>query len=188
MKSVFKTIPLQAIAMLASGVIFMALLAVRMGWFQSAEVPVSAPKGTISESETWMGIYQKSLKIGMSHRKIAPAAEGVAISETTVMRLNTMGMVQDIHLQTTGVLNADFSLASFQAEITSGLFRFAVSGQVQGTSLVLKANGRPLTLSLQPPVYLSVALWDAAGCAGLSENQSLTLSVFDPLTMTPQPV
>ena len=104
------------------------------------------------------------------------------------MRLNTMGMVQDIHLQTQGVLNADFSLSSFRAEIKSGLFRFAVSGQVQGASLVLDANGRPLTLSLQSPIYLSAVLWDAAGRAGLSENQSLTLSMFDPLTMTPQPV
>ncbi|MCX5880900.1 MAG: transglutaminase-like domain-containing protein [Deltaproteobacteria bacterium] len=188
MKSVFKTISLPALATLVSGLIFMTLLAVRMGWFQSVEVWVSAPKGTIPESETWMGIYQKSLKIGMSHRKISPMAEGVAISETTVMRLNTMGMVQDIHLDTQGVLNADFSLASFQAEIKSGLFRFAVSGQVQGASLVLDANGRPFTLSLQSPVYLSAALWDAAGRAALSENQSLTLSMFDPLTMSPQPV
>jgi hypothetical protein len=188
MKSVFKTLSLPAMAALASGVIFMALLAVRMNWFQSAEVPASAPKGSMAASETWMGIYQKSLKIGMSHRKISPSAERVTISETTVMRLNTMGMVQDIHLDTQGVLNADFSLSSFRAEIKSGLFRFAVSGQVQGASLVLDANGRPLTLSLQSPVYLSAALWDAAGRAGYSENQSLTLSVFDPLTMTSQPV
>jgi len=188
MKSVFKTIPLPTIATLASGVIFMALLAVRMGWFQTAEVPVSAPKGTISESENWMGIYQKSLKIGMSHRKISPVTEGITISETTVMRLNTMGMVQDIHLDTQGILNTDFSLASFRAEIKSGLFRFNVSGEVQGAALVLNANGRPMTLSLQPPIYLSAALWEAAGSAGLSDNQSLTLSVFDPLTMSPQPV
>jgi hypothetical protein len=188
MKSVFKTIPLPAIATLVSGVIFVALLAVRMGWFQSSDVRVSAPIDTISASETWMGIYQKSLKIGISHRKISPVAEGVAISETTVMRLNTMGMVQDIHLDTLGFLNADFSLSSFWAEIKSGMFRFVVSGQVKGLSLVLDVNDRPFTLSLQSPVYLSAALWDAAGRAGLSENQSLTLSVFDPLTMSPQPV
>ncbi|MFH0996717.1 MAG: transglutaminase-like domain-containing protein [Pseudomonadota bacterium] len=188
MKSVFKTISLPVMATLVSGMIFMALLAVRMGWFQSAEVWVSAPKGTISESETWMGIYRKSAKIGMSHRKISPAAQGSVFSETTVMRLNTMGMVQDIHLYTQGILNTDFSLASFRAEIKSGLFRFSVSGEVQGNSLVLNANGRPLTLSLQSPIHLSAALWEAAGSAGLSENQSLTLSVFDPLTMSPQPV
>ncbi len=188
MKSVFKTISLPAMATVVSGVIFLALLAVRMDWFQTRDVPVSAPKGTISKSETWMGIYRQSLKIGVSHRKISPMAEGIAISETTVMRLNTMGMVQDIHLRTQGVLNPDFSLVSFQAEIISGLFRFAVTGQVQGNSLVLDANGRPLTLSLHYPIQLSAALWDAAGRAGLSENQSLTLSMFDPLTMTPQPV
>jgi len=188
MKSVFKTLSIPAIATIVIGMIFLALLAVRMNWFQSSEIPASAPKGTIPESETWMGIYQKSLKIGVSHRKISPIAEGTAISETTVMRLNTMGMVQGIHFYTQGVLNTDFSLSSFRAEIKSGLFQFSVSGQVQGASLVLDANGRPLTLSLQSPVYLSAALWDAAARAGLSENQSLTLSVFDPLTMMPQPV
>ena len=177
-----------AMATFASGVIFMALLAVRMDWFQSTAVPFRVSKGAISESETWMGIYQKSVKIGVSHRRIRPSAEGVTISETTVMRLNTMGMVQDIHLQTQGVLNSDFSLASFRAELESGLFRFAVSGQVQGAFLVLDANGRPYTLSLQSPIYLSAALWDAAGRAGLSENKPLTLSMLDPLTMTPQPV
>jgi hypothetical protein len=188
MKSVFKTLSLPAMATLVSGMIFVALLAARMNWFQSAEVWVNVPKDAIPESETWMGIYQKSMKIGMSHRKIAPARAGIVISETTVMRLNTMGMVQDIHLQTMGVLNADFSLASFRAEIRSGLFRFNVSGQVQGTSLILDANGRPLSLTLQSPIYLSTALWDVAGRAGLSENQSLTLSMFDPLTMAPRPV
>ncbi len=112
--------------------------------------------------ETWMGIYQKSVKIGMPHRKIAPSAEGIALSETTVMRLNTMGMFQDIHLKTKGVLNPDFSLSSFQTEIISGLFHFTVSGKVQGSTFVIDANVRPFTLSLQAPVYLSAALWDAA--------------------------
>jgi hypothetical protein len=188
MKSVFKTISLPAVATLASGIIFMALLGFRMGWFQSAEVPVSGQKGVISESETWMGIYQKTLKIGVSHRKISPVAEGVAISETTVMRLNTMGMVQDIRLETEGVLNADFSLSSFRAEINSGLFQFSISGRIQDNSLVMDANGRPVALAVKSPIFLSTALWDAAGRAGLSENQSLTLSVFDPLTIAPQPV
>ena len=54
--------------------------------------------------------------------------------------------------------------------------------------MLLDANGRPLTLSLQSPIYLSAALWDAAARSALSENQSLTLSMFDPLTMSPQPV
>jgi hypothetical protein len=188
MKSVFKTISLPAVATLASGMIFMALLGFRMGCFQSAEVPVSGQEGVISESETWMGIYQKTLKIGVSHRKISPVAEGVAISETTVMRLNTMGMVQDIRLETEGVLNADFSLSSFRAEIKSGLFQFSVSGRIQDNSLVMDANGRPVALAVKSPIFLSTALWDAAGRAGLSENQSLTLSVFDPLTIAPQPV
>ncbi len=188
MKINFKTISLPVMATFVSGVIFMALLAARMGWFESPQVPVSIAKDAIQESETWMGVYQKSAKIGVSHRKLTPTAEGVSISETTVMRLNTMGMVQDIHLQTTGSLNPDYSLASFRAEIASGLFRFTVSGKIQEGVLVLDANGRPLSISLQTPIYLSAVLWDAAGRAGLSENQSLTFSIFDPLTMRPQPV
>ena len=64
-------------ATLAAGMIFMALLAVRMGWFQSAEVPVSAPKGAIPESETWMGIYQKSVENrGVSPENLAGGRRG----------------------------------------------------------------------------------------------------------------
>ncbi len=188
MKTSFKTLSIPVWATLASGAIFMILLAVRMDWFQSTGVPACPLKGAIPESETWMGIYQKDLKIGVSHRKISPTAEGASISETTVMRLNTMGMVQDIDLQTHGELNADFSLSVFRVKIKSGIFQFSVRGRVQGSALVIEANGRPLTLLLVSPIYLPAVLWDVAGRAGLSENQSLTLSVLDPLTMNPQPV
>jgi len=188
MKSVFKRVSLPAICTLVTGAIFMLLLAVRMNWFQSPQLPDNAPKAAISESETWMGIYQKTSKIGVSHRKMSPTATGAVFSETTVMRLNTMGTVQDIHLQTQGELNPDLSLSAFRAQIKSGVFQFVVAGQVRGASLVLDANGRSLTFSLKSPVYLSAVLWDAADKAGLSENQSLTLAMFDPLTMSPQPV
>ncbi len=188
MKSVFKRVSLPAICTIVTGAIFMSLLAVRMNWFQSPQLPDNAPKSAISESETWMGIYQKTSKIGVSHRKMSPTATGAVLSETTVMRLNTMGTVQDIHLQTQGELNPDLSLSSFQAQIQSGMFRFVVNGKVHGASLVLDANGRTMTFSLQSPIYLSAVLWDAAAGAGLSENQSLTLSMFDPLSISPQPV
>lgn len=179
---------LTAILTIVSGVIFLSLIAVRMDWFHSAESTAGSPKRKISGSETWMGIFQNTSKIGVSHRKMSPTATGASFSETTTMRLNTMGTVQDIHLQTQGELNPDLSLSSFQARIQSGMFRFIVNGRVHGSSLVVDANGRSMAFALQSPIYLSAVLWDAAAGAGLSENQSLTLAMFDPLSMAPQPV
>lgn len=188
MKIQFKKLSLPAVLTMASGLIFLTLLAVRSDWFRSSESPAATAKGAIAASEIWMGIFQNSSKIGVSHRKTTPTATGAVISETTVMRLNTMDTVQEIRLQTHGEVNPDLSLASFQAQIQSGMFKFVVAGRVQGSTLVVDANGRSMTFPLKSPIYLSAVLWDAAAGAGLADNQSRTLSMFDPMSMSPQPV
>ena len=184
----FKKISLPVVLTILSGVVFLSLLAVRMDWFQSAELPSAAAKSIISASETWMGIFQNTAQIGVSHRKMTPTPTGAVISETTVMRLNTMETVQEIRLQTHGEVNPDLSLTAFQAQIQSGMFKFVVSGRVQGSTLVVDANGRSMTFLLTSPIYLSAVLWDAAAGAELADNQSRTLSMFDPMSMSPQPV
>ena len=44
------------------------------------------------------------------------------------MRINTMGMIQDISLNTKSRLNPDFTLQELDFEISSGRFRFSVRG------------------------------------------------------------
>jgi len=48
------------------------------------------------------------------------------------MRINTLGMVQDINLKTHGVLNDDFTLSSFNFKISSGRFAFSAKLKAQG--------------------------------------------------------
>lgn len=177
-----------AAATLFSAILFAALLAVRMNWFQAGEKPAGASRAVIAPSEVWMGIFQDTLKIGVSHRKLAQVAEGISVSETTVMRINTMGVIQEIRLETDGIVQPDYSLISFRSETASGGFRFKVSGKVEGNSLLVEANGNKTAVAIQGPVTLSAVLWEAAAVPGLSENETRTLSLFDPLTLSPQPV
>ncbi|MBW2657857.1 MAG: hypothetical protein JRC59_09255 [Deltaproteobacteria bacterium] len=77
---------------------------------QSLEIySISSPH----EKETWMNIFQNNRKIGFSHTKISPDSEGYRLQKTVLMRINTMGLVQDIQLKTRGRLKADYSLSAF---------------------------------------------------------------------------
>ena len=94
---------------------FLLLFMIRLDLFekffnrpQSLEIySISSPH----EKETWMNIFQNNRKIGFSHTKISPDSEGYRLQETVLMRINTMGLVQDIQLKTRGRLKDDYSLA-----------------------------------------------------------------------------
>ena len=69
--------------------------------------------------ETWMNIFQGNRKIGFSHTRLSAENDGYHLQETVLMRINTMGMVQDIQLKTRGRLKDDYSLADFDFNISS---------------------------------------------------------------------
>lgn len=189
MKSTFfRSSSLIGIAVLASGTLFLVLLAFRMDWITLHPVQDHPVIIAVSKSDSWMGIYQKSRNIGFSHRKITPREGGFDVSETTHMRLNTMGMIQEIHMNSQGILKNDFSLASFSFELESGMFHLVVRGNVNDNKLMLDANGQQLHIPLKTPIYLSENLWDAAGRMGQPDWQSITLPVFDPSTLSTQSV
>ena len=82
------------------------------------------------------------------------------------MRINTMGMIQDISLKSSGLLHADFSLASFSFEVSSGRFDFAAQGSVSDTDLSLK-TGTPgskqsRTIPLKEKIYFTSGIVQAA--------------------------
>ena len=126
------------------GVSFATLFFIRIDLFGTL---FSGPKtlspaavAALSESDTWMNVFQNDNKIGFSHRRFSKVANGYRIQETVFMRINTMGLVQDIQLHTKGKLNIDFSLSAFDFEINSGRFRFAVQGSVTGDNLSINTQ------------------------------------------------
>ena len=173
------------------GTIFLSLLFIRMGIFDShpdrMEIPDISSSEIIADRDTWMNIFQGKKKIGFSHSRYARLEQGYRFNETMFMRINTMGMIQDIGLNTSGTLNTDFSLKSFDFEISSGRFNFSAAGDI--TDKTLKVNtqsaGTKQTyqLTLTDDIYFTSGIVQAASAGKLKPGDQLTLKVFDPIAM-----
>jgi hypothetical protein len=149
-------------------------------------LPLSAIKSP-GDRETWMNIVQSGRKIGFSHSKFSADPEGYRLRETVRMRINTMGMVQDINLKTVGRLNRDFSLAGFDFKLESGRFSFNVTGSVSGNVLTVRTRGtgagRQTEIPLKAKPYLLPAITAAMSAAELKSGDKYAFDIFDPATM-----
>lgn len=146
------------------------------------------------DKESWMRIYQSDRPVGYTHRSIRKQkpGNGFVVSDTVFMRLNTMGMVQDIHLQTEARLAANFALQSFDFSIGSGRLTVKASGRVTGETLFVDTTdsgpARRFEVPLKNKPYLMTAMVYAVQAIGLKPGESLTVDVFDPLTMGQFPI
>ena len=155
-------------------------------FFQPQTLSISAIKSS-GDKETWMNIVQSNRKIGFSHSRFSAQQDGYQLQETVRMRINTMGMVQDINLKTVGRLNRDFSLADFDFKINSGRFSFNVTGSVSGDVLTVRTKSagvsRKADIPLKAKPYLLPAVTAAMSAAELNTGDKYAFDIFDPATM-----
>ena len=175
---------------------FIILFMIRLGVIEKLFFPprtlaasdIKAP----ADQEIWMNIFQSNNKIGFSHSGFSIAIDGYRLQETVLMRINTMGMVQDINLKTRGHLKPDFSLADFDFEINSGRFNFNVSGSVSGEVLTVRTSSagtsRRTDIPLKAKPYLLPAITAALAAVELNTGDQYTFDIFDPATMGQTPV
>jgi len=108
------------------------------------------------------------------------------------MRINTLGMVQDINLKTHGVLNDNFTLSSFDFKISSGRFNFSAKGSVSGDLMNVKTQSsgalRTFDIKIKNKPYLAAGILDAVRTSELKTGEKFTFDVFDPTTMSQEPV
>ncbi|OIN95464.1 MAG: hypothetical protein AUJ48_03125 [Deltaproteobacteria bacterium CG1_02_45_11] len=178
------------IAVIFCGLLFLYLLGLRLDFFRK-ETPYSAPpidKQNISVKETWMNIYQHDRKIGYAHRSFIPIDKGYRLADSAYLRINTMGMVQDVRVRTEGNLNSDLTLASFDFYLQSGLFHFKAQGKVTGKTLSVFIDKQKIEIPIDKNLYLTSGIVDAAFDSGLKPNQTKTFLVFDPASMGKRPV
>lgn len=178
------------------GSIFLFLLFIRMGIFETptARTKITQiPSSEISaDRDTWMNIFQDEKKIGFSHSRYARLDQGYRFNETLFMRINTMGMVQDIGLNTSGTLNKDFSLKAFDFEIASGRFNFSAAGSVTEKTLALNTRSgstkQAYQLQLTDDIYFTSGIVQAASTGKLKPGDQLTFKIFDPIAMGQEPI
>jgi len=173
------------------GAVFLCLLIIRMDIFDSqpdrTEIAAISSSEIVADRDTWMTVFQGEKKIGFSHSRYARLDQGYRFNETLFMRINTMGMVQDIGLNTSGFLNTDFSLKSFDFEIASGRFNFSATGSITDRTLALSTQSagakQTYQLNLADDIYFTSGIVQAASAGKLKPGDQLTLKVFDPIAM-----
>ena len=142
--------------------------------------------------ETWMNIFQSNRKIGFSHTRLSAENDGYHLQETILMRINTMGMVQDIQLKTRGRLKDDYSLADFDFNISSGRFSFHVDGSLSGDVLTVNSasagSNRRMEIRLKNKPYLLAGITSAMAAVELKAGDKYAFDIFDPATMGQAPV
>ena len=181
---------------LLCGLLFTALLLVRTGTVsrQEATAPVigETPAGPLAASERWMAILQGDRQIGHSHSRLAPVEGGYHLSEQVTMRINTMGLVQELALDSRGWLNPDLSLQRFFFSMHSGLFVFQAQGQVEDAHLVCRIrsgdNERRLRLPLEAPPYLPAGIFPALIKNDPAPGTRHVFHIFDPSTMSQEEI
>ncbi|MDX1708521.1 MAG: transglutaminase-like domain-containing protein [Desulfobacterales bacterium] len=170
---------------------FVVLFSIRLGilekiFFRPRTLSLSAIK-TVSERNTWMNIYQEDRKIGFSHTRFNTDTAGYRLTETVHMRINTMGMIQNISLNTKSRLNPDFTLQELDFEISSGRFRFSVQGAVNGKNLQVTTESagakRKLDIPLSDKLYLMNGIIDAVAATDLKAGDKYAFKIFDPASM-----
>lgn len=176
---------------LACTLLFTALLVVRTGLVSLGEKqrrPDEWPAASVVEpDERWMAILQDDRRIGTAHSRIEPLTQGYRVREAVRMRLNTMGLVQDLALDSGGWLNPDLTLDRFTFTLQSGRFTFAVRGQVEDGHLVCRVRSggeeNDLRLSLDGPLYLPAAIFPVLVQADATPGGQRIFTIFDPATM-----
>ncbi|MGD2100160.1 MAG: transglutaminase-like domain-containing protein [Desulfobacterales bacterium] len=170
---------------------FAVLFSIRMGILEKLFFrprPLSmASIDTVSERNTWMNIFQDERKIGFSHTRFDTEPTGYRLTETVRMRINTMGLIQNISLNTKGRLNPDLTLQAVDFEISSGRFRFSVSGTIDGNLLRVTTQSagasRELEIPFKEKLYLMNGIIDAVAATKLQAGDKYAFKIFDPASM-----
>jgi len=173
---------------LVLGVLFAFLMAARLGLFHRVSRLDPADTAAVAKRETWIAIDQNNRRIGYAHRRLDPTQNGFDLTDTTTMRINTMGMVQDLAIETHATLSTDLSLKGFDFALTSSLFSFRARGQVTGDTLMVTLDGKQIPIALERPIFLSAGILDAAAGSKMMPGDTRTFSVFDPATLGRRPV
>ncbi len=175
---------------------FMLLFLIRLDLFnQFLSRPRALEIATVNlprAKETWMNIFQNNRKIGFAHTRLSAEKDGYHLQETVLMRINTMGMVQNIRLKTRGRLKDDYSLAEFDFAINSGRFSFQVDGSLAGDVLTVNSasagSNRRTEIRLENKPYLLAGITSALAVVELKAGDKYAFDIFDPATMGQTPV
>jgi hypothetical protein len=175
----------------AFGVLFFGLFGIRVGlfgaFFSGKNLKMLIEENAVTPGESWMNIYQNNQKIGWSSTVTQKSPTGYRFSELLRMRLNTLGMVQAITMETDAGLHPDFTLSTLNVEVSSGRFRFSAEARVEENAIAVTTDilnqKKTFRIPLERRPFLFSGVLQGAWAAGVAPGDKLVFPVFDPATM-----
>lgn len=148
----------------------------------------SISEGTSFLGEKWYGIYMRGSKIGYMTTTTRPSGVGYLITEWSLMRLNTLGTLQEIKMRTSTQVDQSFGLRFFTFHISSKMVDFRVKGELKGRKLFLTigtgGEEKQSTLTLKETPYLWTNLRPFLASSGLEVGKKYRTLLFDPITLS----
>lgn len=142
------------------------------------------PPRDLPEKETWMTILQNERKIGYSHSRLSKAENGYRLEEDVFMRIKTIGVTNDLLLKTSGRLNPDLTVSSFDFSMSSGRFQFALKGKVSGRTVSIQTGREHYEIDVGDTPFLASGIVHTIVNRGLGPGDSIELPIFNPASMT----
>jgi len=146
----------------------------------------------VQDSETWMSVYFKGQKIGYSVQSLTKVEKGYVVDQKSYLRLNLMGLVQDVRTLTSAQLNPAMGLRSFNFFLSAGPIRYQLSGTLSGLMLELTHvtpgyKGKNNIVLKEVP-RLAAGLMPYLIQKGLEKGQRFKVPIFDPSSLSSRPV
>ncbi len=168
---------------------FLVLLTLRLDLFRQdvqkdVQRDVLARPASIMEGESWRVITREGQRIGYTRRQLSLGSSGYNLEEEVFMRLNQLGVVQDLKTKLEAALNEDGTVSSFSLRLNSGIFQYSLQGTVEAGQLDLlagtPADMRKMILPITQRPYLASSLVDKLGSFSWQEGQSRSFPLFEP--------
>jgi hypothetical protein len=179
-----------SVLVLIAWVVDMGLLVQRA--LSQSTVTLAADLAGYTPSAQWSGIYYRGDKIGFSVGQTQPLADGYEMREDGRLQMTLLGSSTSVRLSSRAQLDRAFALRRFSFSLDPGTGPTEVSGTLEGTRLRLKVRTpsgvREETRELPEPPVLSLNLPRTLIARGLQAGQTLTVAVFDPLTLSNAPL
>lgn len=184
------TRPLSYVA-LAAWVGCMAVLLQR-AYLQASPANLATDLARYGTEAEWRGVYYRGEKVGFTVGQIVPVDGGFELQEDGRLQMSLLGATTPAAIRTTARVDQTFQLRSFDFSLDPGTGPLALSGTVDGLTLTVTIRSagseRTETRTLKEPPALMLNMARRLASAGLKAGATHELMVFDPATLSNQPV
>jgi transglutaminase-like putative cysteine protease len=161
-------------------------------YLQAAPANLATDLARYGTQAEWRGVYYRGEKVGFTVGQVVSTDDGFELQEDGRLQMSLLGATTPAVIRTTARVDKTFALRSFDFSLDPGTGPLTLSGRVDGLTLTIHvktAGGvRTETRTLAAPPALMLNMARRLAAEGLEAGTRHEVLVFDPATLSNQPV